>query len=377
MPIGYIDHVQDLEQTERHGVVRSLTRLCRVRFTDDELYGFGAPQDFSILAAAYAVCPPPLSNLFDFTWPLPRSPLSITSYNALVLIERNAKLTDPADLGTVDVTLKYEHVLDGPNQVLGVENGTLGIQSAAAVPPTFIFGKGRSSIVEKSTNFFYPYGITDPTDPNYAGRVEIQVAHTYIGNDKPAAGYFDTVGLPFTIKQGGEVNLPFPQANFTMQGIILTNHPQSLADRFIRVINSQPWLNKPAYTWICSDVQWEVLDTNNEGIPLFVDPLLPNTIGRTYKFIFEFQYNVDTWNPTVVFNDQRTGRPPHDVLPATNDDPQTDWATPNPLVLVQNQAINPALAPTQSVLQPAGYWNVPALPVADYDFLFFFLTFEN
>jgi hypothetical protein len=88
---------------------------------------------------------------------------------------------------------------------------------------------------------------------------------------------------------------------------------------------------------------------------------------QRYKFGFEFQYNFDTWDPRVAFNDQRTGRPPADLEPATQ---------PDPNLPTQYQTFNSytynffAVQGGPTGLQPAGYWNVPCLRRADFDTLF-------
>jgi hypothetical protein len=322
-PTAYIDHVSNLSLVERNGAIRSLTRKARVGFHQGDW-----PQDFSVLNAALAVCPAPMSTL------------DTPGYAGLVLVERNPSLLDN-DPGWVDVILKYEHLLDGPNQ---------GLFRQTAQPPVF-FGRGRVSIAEKTTNFFYPYGDTTKQ------RVQILVAHTFPNSDIDIVGPFlDQVKWPRTVFQGGEVTVPFPQANYHIVGYLNTASPWLVADNFIAHINEFEWLSKPPLTWICSEVQFEMMD------PDPTVPIAEDTTVQTeplYKFEFEFQYNVDTWAPTVVFNDQRTGRPPAGVLPGIIPGPDDEIGF---AAGVDNFNLNPV----NQFPQPAGYWTVPVVKLLDF-----------
>jgi hypothetical protein len=239
------------------------------------------------------------------------------------------------------VILKYEHLLDGPNQ---------GLFRQTPNPPVF-FGRGRASIAEKSTNFFYPNG--DTTKP----RVQILVAHSFPESDIDVVGpYLDQVKWPRTVFQGGEVTIPYPQANYHIVGYLNTISPWLIVDRFLVHVNEVEWLNKPPLTWICSEVQFEMMDP--EPSIVIGEDLVPQT-EPLYKFEFEFQYNVDTWTPTVTFNDQRTGRPPAGVLPGLIPGPDDAIGF---AAGVNNFNYNP----TNENLQPAGYWNVPALQLLNF-----------
>lgn len=321
---AFVDRVDDLSCQEKHGVIRGLTRKARIRFED----GDNRPKDFSILRAGFAAIEADPYKLF------PYSTLDADGYKSLVLIERNPKLLDN-DPSWLDITLVYEHLLDGPNQQL--------IDPASGI----IFGKGRCSITQKTTNFFYPFG--DHTK----GKVQILTAHTFSPKDMGVAGQVLNPDLPYTITQGGEVSIPFPEGNFQCQGVIRTGNPWSVAYTFINAINKDEWLNGPPQTWICSEVQFEILEAYPPGV--HVRPL--------YKFGFEFQYNEDTWNPTVVFNDQRTGRPPADVQPATTGNPAL---APDSIAGIINYAVNKY----NGKAQPAGFWTVPAIRTVDFNALF-------
>jgi hypothetical protein len=320
----YIDRVDNLSIVERHGALRSLNRKIRINFQPVD----NKPYDYSALTLALSFC-----NELGLT---PFSTLAKEGYEALVLVERHPGVIHN-DPNWVDVELKYEHILDGPNQIL-----TPGFGANPNLPPLkgIIYGKGRASISEKATNFYWPPGVERIPQ----NREQILVAHTFPTWETGIAAVPTDPTLPRTIIQGGEINVPFPQRNFQCQGIINTDTPQQVCDQFIRCINVNNWLGQPPLTWICSEVTFEMIS----------NPVV--FLNTTYKFTFEFQYNEDTWDPTVVFNDQRTGRPPADVEAATLEDPNG----------VENLVINPY----SNEVQPAGYWTVPFLPRVDFTQLF-------
>jgi hypothetical protein len=319
LPTAYIDRIDSLSLVEKLGVIRSLTRKARVVWGVTET----RPPDFSVLTVAMSLMPAPFSTISGF------GPFAIQyqGFDALVLTERSPTLSEN-DPGCVDVILKYEHLLDGPNQQL------------RNPPSGLLFGKGRCSITEKTTNFYRPFG--DPT----AERVQILVGHTYSPFDPgPIAQGLTPYPGP-TVVQGGEINIPFPQGNFQLNGVLTTKNPWATAYQFVASINAGPWLNQPELTWICSEVQWDILDP----------------LQNSYRFSFEFQYNIDTWDPTVIFTDQRSGRPPYNVVKATNADGNGVTCL---MINPYSGVFDPLI-----VFQPAGYWSVPALRRVDFNALF-------
>lgn len=373
---AYIDRVTTLEAVERHGVIRSMTREARVIFPKADIPNQPNKQPYTILDLAMNVTGMPQ----PFSTPLDANGKPSLGYEALVLVERSAKLL-PGDINTVDVTLKYEHLLDGPNQPMTPSDP--GLASWFPAPAKLIYGKGRCSITEKTTNFYYPQG--DPTK----GRILILTAHTFPQWEVGIVGMPLNPALPRTVIQGGEVSIPYPQENFQLQGVLTTKDPRGRASQFIARINDGFWMGQAACTWICSEVQWEVLNPQNS----------------TYKFSWEFQYNIDTWNPTVAFNDTRTSRPPAGVVLANVvANPATKAALIANVALLVTQAAavavsNPSLSkfltaqaaamasnlssfgimdgtmrfttnPVNGAIQPAGVWTVPALRPVNFDSLF-------
>jgi hypothetical protein len=322
--IPYIDRVDLLGVVERQGVIRGLSRKARVLWPP----GTVIPQDYTVLQQALTTAGVPVAFsrllLGDNVSPVP-------GFQNLVLMERNSDIVEQ-DPGTVDVTLKYEHVLDGPNQVL------------FSPPRGVTFGKGKCSITQKPTNFYYPYG--DRTQP----RTQIQVGHQFDVKDQYIGGVTILKNLPNTIVQGGEINAPFPQINFSMEGVVTpATNPVDLAMNIITCINLNPWQGRPSFTWIVSEVSWEVLDA----------------LAGLYRYSFEFQFDPDTWNPTVIFNDQRTGAPPANAKPGSKNAIEFP-APPAPLPPILSYQANSITG----ALFPADYWTVPYLLPVDFNTAF-------
>ena len=331
-PVAVIDRIDNLSQVERFGAIRSLTRKARVLITPGPT---GNPGDYSVLNLALSVLPDPFSLLDDPAY------TSVQGYAALALIERSPAISED-DPCCVDVILKYEHLLDGPNQLFS------GLSGGAGENPDTLYGRGRASIVEKKTNFYYPNG--DASNP----KTQILVGYVFPASDVSAMpqtlGWWNTSFGKYAAVQGGEVTIPFPQSNYSLSGIVNNVvDPWVIVYGILAAINEKSWAHKPPQCWICSEVRFEVTDP-----------------GQTiYRFDFEFQFNLDTWNPTTVFIDQRTGKPPAAVKPATDPDPGT-----GALKIISYQK-----NPNGGVL-PAGYWTVPALKTVDYD-AFFQQLFES
>lgn len=321
----FIDRVDTLNFTEKLGVIRTMTRKVRVIMDPST-----RPTDFTALSQALKVCPAPYSTLAN------------EGYGALILIERSPSVAEN-DPSCIDVILKYEHVLDGPNQIL---SGDINQVSTFGTSNPILYNKGRCSVVEKTTNFYYPYG--DETQP----KVLIRVGHQFDPAEQGLPSLIiNNQKYPFSVLQGGEISIPFPQENFSLSGVIATRDPRSAAREFVAKVNDDFWLEKPPYTWMCTEAKWEMINpTGKTGVDIPV-----------YRFDFEFQYNIDTWFPTVVFNDQRTGRPPFDVKLGTEQDPNVD-----PKYTVLSYELNYK----NLALQPAGYWSVPALQPINFQALF-------
>jgi hypothetical protein len=322
----HIDRIDNLSSEEERGVMRSLTRKVRVVFDSlpDDI------RNYNILSAALdhvsAEGMTPMStlgNIGDSTKP----------FSPLVLVKRSTALVENTQ-NCVDVTLLYAHIIDGHNQY--------GISPPSGV----LFAKGKTSIVDKTTNQFYPFG--DRTKPP----VLLEVGHQFPIGDPRAPSISADPRYPRFMLQGGEISTPFPQSNLNLEGIVKTLYPVALANSIIARINKFKWQGMEIGTWICSEVRYEIND------PSIDTPDKPN-----YKMGFEFQYNVDTWDATIVFNDERSGKPVSGVVKATIADSNG---------VLRYQPIPKFVAGIFVGFdnQPAGMWKVPSLERLDFNNFF-------
>lgn len=254
MPQVYIDRIDTLSLQEVNNSVTSLTRLAKVVGLVDT--------DYKVLMTA----------LTQAGIPEYGSKLAGAGFEGLILVERNPRLLD-SDNGTVNVELVYKSSLG--NQELPGNNG-MGA----------IYGTGRASVVQKATNFYVPYG--GSIMPIQSAE-QITVKHTFPADDPDYPGQ--------EIIQGGEVNVYVPEANFSFEAFINVGNPWGSVAAVLGKINNGVFLSQPAYCWMCTEVMFNM-----------VKP------GR-YKFKFEFQLNLDTWDPEAIFTDSRTGRPPPNLVP--------------------------------------------------------------
>lgn len=100
--------------------------------------------------------------------------------------------------------------------------------------------------------------------------------------------------------QGGDVSVLAPQATLQTVGIVGASFPDWVAKQWIGFINSTWWRGDPAYTWMCTRVDWREHDLSSN--PAY------------YKFFFEFQHDPQSWIPQVVYIDPRTGKPPTGII---------------------------------------------------------------
>lgn len=143
-----------------------------------------------------------------------------------------------------------------------------------------VAGKMTTSVVEKDANQYRDEGI-GPLLP-------IELEHTYPSDDEDYAGK--------TIQQTGKIKVNIPQRVFTIEGVKQVAAPWEMAERLIRCVNNAVWLGQPAHTWMCTEVTWEFRRASN------------------YFMTFVFQHEEDSWNPTAIFIDDRTSRPPKDLV---------------------------------------------------------------
>ena len=185
-----------------------------------------------------------------------------TAYG-LVLVERNPTIIDK---DRVKVELVYENCVDLEQDLNNPFTGAT-------------LGEVRCNISQKTSNL----------DIN--GN-QVTVEHTYPADDPNHPGE--------TLEQGGEFSYFEPQQTVYIRGIKTTRTPWLLANALVGKVNEQAWAGQAAKTWLCTACSWK--------------PASVSGGSRRYFMDFEFQYDRDTWDPTVVFIDDVTGKPPADLV---------------------------------------------------------------
>lgn len=194
---------------------------------------------------------------------VPAAGSTLTGAPNLVLVERNVQVVD-GDRSTVDVELVYEHVLNKG-------------QNLNSPPLGYLLAEVRGSVNEQESNLD-------------GSGFPVTVQHAYPSDDPD---------FPSKTKvQGGSIKFFQAQATKVVQGIRATNYPWLLQQHLLGAINELPWSGGNSYEWLCTGASWRPYDGSSSK----------------YEFVFEFQHNPETWNPTVVYIDERTGKPPQGLL---------------------------------------------------------------
>jgi hypothetical protein len=139
--------------------------------------------------------------------------------------------------------------------------------------------RGSASLQQRSTQLDY-YGS------------QITVEHTYPSDDPD---YPDE-----TKTQGATASVLLPQARLTADMKIAVWYPDYVVYNWLGTINAAVWRAASPYTWLCTGVDFEQADTEQSA--------------PVYDFAFEFMYSNDGWDPQVIFIDQRTGKPPPNLV---------------------------------------------------------------
>ena len=268
--VAFIDHVDTVAAEERGGALRSLTRLFRVVnvYQPTDADPFTAYQNLKIALETAGV---------------PTIPDTVTGdgFEPLMLDERSVKIVE-GDPSCFDVTCTYRHVLEGTQE----------LPDPRAIIPGVLYTKSRCSIQQFPVNFYLDYSQDPPVQK------PITVEHTFPDGTNE---YLDENGVirpadkdysGETITQGGEIQATVPMRSLILEGYIDTDFPSQYESAIIAKLNKGEWRGQPDRTWLCSEVQWEVVKENR------------------YKYHYEFQNNPFGWDTYAVFIDQRYGRPP-------------------------------------------------------------------
>jgi hypothetical protein len=303
---AYIDRYDTLECVERDGIIVSMVRRARVINMIDV--------DYKVLWRALGEARDADGNLLPSYGHNPGLDAGMESFKNLILVERTARLV-ANDTGMVDVDFRYESIPEGGNQDLDVGD-----------PDGIVYGKMNASIQQAKTNFYRESG-----DPNKEKK-PIIVGHLYKPDDPDFANrYFE---------QGGEVEVPKVMKTYRFSGTKATNAPRTVANGIIGCVNNSLWMDEEKFTWMVMMVEWIKQGTNDQGITI-------------YRFTFEVQHNPDTWNPTAIFLDERTHRPPTGLR-------------------LKNQPM-----PFGAGVMLAGVFEVPYQRPIDFDKAFGNVTFED
>ncbi len=197
--------------------------------------------------------------------PAPGTILGVAGFDSLILTERSVKLIDPSDKGSFYVDLMYELQ---PSDVQNINS-----------PPNGLLYGEISTTLEQSTSNLDANGN------------EVTVSYTYPSDDPdfPSA----------TQTQGGEFPVFQPQITQSYEGLYTTRLPQIIAASIVNKVNVSEWAGGDPGTWLCMNCSYKPW---NSGI------------NPTWKMSFSFQYKQDGWNPTVIFKDQRTNKPPEGLV---------------------------------------------------------------
>lgn len=182
----------------------------------------------------------------------------------LFLRRRSPRLVE-GEPGVVDVDLVYEHTATSQGQ--SIDDPVFGV----------LLGEVDATVNSVKAN------------KDVFGQL-FQLSHTYPEDDP------DFPGEPKI--QGGEVEFLQPQTTFSFRGVRTTTAPW-LEQRFLlSTVNATDWSGYGPEEVLCTRVGWRPID------------------GETGKFEFTyvFQHNPDGWNPTIVFIDERTGKPPPNLV---------------------------------------------------------------
>jgi len=258
----YIDTIETLAMKEKYGVVVAMTRRAVVT-------GLTGTSWDKMYAALDAAGLPGKGTFLEYN--------NIRS-NHLILTDRDVQMVDK---DKAEVILEYG-LFNDRGQPLQYD-GTVSLPGVDITTGQTIAGKMTTSVSQRTTNLFREAGVGEET--------LISVSHTYPEDDTDFGGR--------TIQQTGEVEVAIPQRTFTVDGVKQILAPWAMAEALVGAVNDRVWLGQAAHTWMCTEVSWEARAYKN------------------YFMSFTFQHNPDTWNPTAVFIDERTEKPPPGLVAGT------------------------------------------------------------
>lgn len=249
-----IDQITVLEAEERHGALRRLVREALVSGLDTSTW--------DILTSA----------LDDSSLPQYGDYLTTSAANNAYELRLIARYVTVVDQTHARVRLTYENIIDTETDLDDPRNGLIN-------------GELRINLQQKTSNL--------DADGN-----QIILSHTWPDADPDYSNE--------TEEQGGEIQYYEPQKTIHITGIKKTRKPWLTANSIVAHVNSEPFSGGEARTWLCTGCTWK-LSWHGRS---------PDYENR-YLMNFEFQNDLDTWDPTATFVDGRTNRHPPDLVAGT------------------------------------------------------------
>jgi len=134
---------------------------------------------------------------------------------------------------------------------------------------------------------------------------QIFVQHVYPADDPE---------FPSTlVTQGGAVDVQIPMSTLEVTAQIQALYPDLISRSFTGCVNAFPWAAGAPGTWLCSSVSFQLRDEI--------------AFPPRYDMTFQFTHNLQTWTPLIVFQDERTGKPPANLVPGVGIR-TVDWYPP-------------------------------------------------
>jgi hypothetical protein len=96
--------------------------------------------------------------------------------------------------------------------------------------------------------------------------------------------------------QGGDVEIQIPMPAMRVSRIEPAN-PWRLARTYVGRVNARRWNDGEPRTWLCTAINGTT-----------------NDFGKTFEVSYEFQFNDETWDATVVYIDPDTGQPTSEAI---------------------------------------------------------------
>ncbi len=275
-----IDRVTTLSAQERYGTLVGMTRQLLISGLTETNFG-------ALLEAL---------NELNFA---PGDALVYDNKKTmLILAERNPSIVG-GDPTKAEVELIYEHALGDGQALKDNPYGEVLLSSSSSLQQI------RTNKDNKGNQIFLEHTYPDGTDT-------YKVKYTKVDKDGNETEVTETLpadpDFPGELKQqSGEIEVTVPQEIITVQGLYplgANEQPFDLRKAMINHVNDQRWQGGDARTWLCISADYDWYN------PIGSSKFLGKSNSKTVFYTFQFQHNVDGWDPDVIFIDPRTGKSP-------------------------------------------------------------------